>query len=352
MGPNRGKAANGPRPHAVTAITPQVGGGTVNTSFTYDANGNMLTGHDRTYAWTAFDMPSTITRGAQTLAFTYGIGHQRIRQVKNGGAETIQYYGGGQAERITDATGTRWIDYVSVGGRLIGTQTRAEGAALGAGVAAYYHVDHLGSVDRITDWQGTVVEVQDYDAWGKRRFATGAPDSGGTITSTARRGFTGHEQLDSVGLVHMNGRVYDPFVARFTSADPMLQAPQNLQSHNRYSYALNNPLSYTDPSGFFNIGKFFKKVFKAVGSFVKGFAKFLFSRQGLSLVVGLTLAVFLGPGAFGIAGLGWTGAGFWGGFAAAAIGGAASGAISTGTLKGAIIGAVSAAVTYTGSMNC
>jgi RHS repeat-associated protein len=56
--------------------------------------------------------------------------------------------------------------------------------------------------------------------------------------------------LDSVGLIHMNGRVYDPELGRFMSADPFVQAPYNSQSYNRYSYVFNNPLSFTDPSGY------------------------------------------------------------------------------------------------------
>ena len=74
--------------------------------------------------------------------------------------------------------------------------------------------------------------------------------------SATTRGYTGHEMLDPVGLVHMNGRVYDPELGRFLSADPFVQDASNLQSWNRYSYVINNPLSLTDPSGFFFSGLF------------------------------------------------------------------------------------------------
>jgi hypothetical protein len=56
----------------------------------------------------------------------------------------------------------------------------------------------------------------------------------------------------------MNGRIYDPTLGRFMQADPHIQAPENSQNYNRYSYVLNNPMSYTDPSGYF-----FKSLFKA-----------------------------------------------------------------------------------------
>ena len=65
----------------------------------------------------------------------------------------------------------------------------------------------------------------------------------------ANRGFTGHEYLKYFNLYNMNGRMYDPLVGRFLSADNVIQNPSNTQNYNRYSYCLNNPLKYTDVSG-------------------------------------------------------------------------------------------------------
>ena len=70
------------------------------------------------------------------------------------------------------------------------------------------------------------------------------------IAAVTRDGFTGHEMLDNLGLVHMNGRVYDPEIGRFLSADPYVTLPYDGQGLNRYAYTLNNPLAFTDPSGF------------------------------------------------------------------------------------------------------
>ena len=64
------------------------------------------------------------------------------------------------------------------------------------------------------------------------------------------KGFTEHEHVDHANVIHMGGRIYDPFLGRFMQADPLVQAPENGQSFNRYSYVFNNPLSYTDPSGY------------------------------------------------------------------------------------------------------
>lgn len=63
------------------------------------------------------------------------------------------------------------------------------------------------------------------------------------------RGYTGHEHLKEFALINMNGRMYDPVLARFLSPDKLLQNSSNTQNYNGYSYVLNNPLKYTDPSG-------------------------------------------------------------------------------------------------------
>ena len=70
------------------------------------------------------------------------------------------------------------------------------------------------------------------------------------LTFISTEGFTGHEPLDRTGVIHMNGRIYDPTLGRFLNADPIVQSPENSQSHNRYSYVQNSPLSAIDPTGF------------------------------------------------------------------------------------------------------
>jgi RHS repeat-associated protein len=100
-------------------------------------------------------------------------------------------------------------------------------------------------------------ERQSFDAWGERRAAAthvtyraGDGDAFRTGGNDYDRGYTGHEQLDDSGLIHMNGRLYDPELGRMLSPDPFVQIPEFSQNFNRYSYVLNNPLNLTDPSGF------------------------------------------------------------------------------------------------------
>jgi len=90
----------------------------------------------------------------------------------------------------------------------------------------------------------------EYDAWGKRRSLPGDATPDTLVGQVDNKGYTGHEMLDQLGLVHMNGRLYDPLVARFMSADPLIQDPMHSQSYNRYTYVWNNPTNNTDPTGF------------------------------------------------------------------------------------------------------
>ena len=118
----------------------------------------------------------------------------------------------------------------------------------------YLAQDHLGSTDRILDAAGKPVVAESFGAYGRRRGAnwTGVPSAAelAKIAANTRDGFTGHEHLDNLELIHMNGRVYDTQLARFISADPYVSLPYDGQGLNRYAYALNNPLSFIDPSGF------------------------------------------------------------------------------------------------------
>ncbi|MCC7412730.1 MAG: hypothetical protein IT495_14035, partial [Gammaproteobacteria bacterium] len=132
----------------------------------------------------------------------------------------------------------------------------------------YLHRDHLDSITAVTDEAGAPLEALSYDAHGKRRNPDWTDAAVPLSAATTDRGYTGHEHLDEVGLIHRNGRIYDPTLGRMVSADPFVQFPGNLQAYNRYAYVLNNPLSFTDPSGYGLFG-FFKKIFKGVKKLVR-----------------------------------------------------------------------------------
>lgn len=145
-------------------------------------------------------------------------------------------------------------DYIYADGKLVAIhQTDDHGERI-----QYVHLDHLGSVWAITGDNGAVVAEYNYDPWGRRRNPeTWDYYDGYEQQNAADRGFGGHEQLDVLDMVNMGGRMYDPYMGRFLSPDPYVQAPDNTQSLNRYAYCLNNPLSLTDPTGYSWLGNFF-----------------------------------------------------------------------------------------------
>ena len=107
--------------------------------------------------------------------------------------------------------------------------------------AFFMLTDNVGSIVGIYDADGNELFRADYDPWGV--MVVKRNDIGFI------RGYTGHEMLREFNLINMNGRIYDPQTCRFLSPDNYIQEPGNSQSFNRYSYCLNNPLKYNDPSG-------------------------------------------------------------------------------------------------------
>lgn len=113
----------------------------------------------------------------------------------------------------------------------------------------YLHRDYLGSILLITDGNGNAKEKRHFDAWGKAVKITDGNNNPLNKLTFLDRGYTGHEHLQGIKLIHMNGRLYDPHLKRFLSPDNYIQDISNTQNYNRYGYVLNNPLMYVDPSG-------------------------------------------------------------------------------------------------------
>ncbi len=248
----------GAGPHAVTSA-----GG---NSYTYDANGSMTatTGADaRTVTYTTDDQAQIITKGDQRSSFFYGPDKARYKRVDtkiSTNASTTTLYIGG-VEKIYYPDGTiEWKRNIAGVGQIT-IKVDANGNEQSS-TTHYFHKDHLGSILYISDRTGAIVQEMAYDPWGQRRTVSSpSPLSLSTLQSSyfkvakpvTQRGFTGHEMIDEVGIIHMNGRIYDAKLGRFMQADPIIQDPTSIASLNRYSYAWNNPLNATDPSGFIKI---------------------------------------------------------------------------------------------------
>lgn len=324
------------RPHALQSVS-----GAVPASYTYDANGNLTgatAGAYRKISYTSFNLPDAQNglegpNGYPRYSWQYDENHQRVKETYVGSKGTRTTWmlhpdnAGGlgfESEQVGGGVSNR--HYLSVQGVSIGVLVTAgavpslaagqlEPGVPGAIVLVkleYWHKDMQGSLISSTDHNGTVTARYSYDPFGKRRAAGGAYDANGNLvidwnntSSGTDRGYTGHEHLDDVGVIHMNGRIFDPRLGMFMQADPYIQDPFNGQNYNRYTYCYNNPMTCTDPSGYFSLGKFLKKSI-GVGLFVLDPVSFIIARatartkvgyQLGSVAIGIVSTVFCNGGA-------------------------------------------------------
>jgi RHS repeat-associated protein len=198
--------------------------------------------------YNSFNKASYINHNYQRreLFLHYGPDEQRIKtEYKINGQTTLtRYFPGGGLEVEVDANGNeRWLHYLPGGGLYVCDENFDK-------IGMYYVLtDYLGSWDKVISETGTPIEEYSFDPWGRRRNPTNWTYTGVPTSFTFNRGYTGHEMLDAFGLVNMNGRMYDPILGRMLSPDNYVSLPEHTQGYNRYTYALNNPLVITDPSG-------------------------------------------------------------------------------------------------------
>lgn len=215
----------GSKPHAVTSV---------------DNIGGLISNSPQSITFNSFGKVSRIEEGDYVLQIIYGPDEERWKSVlyHNGSVVRSTVYFD-DYESITENGVTRnWHDLGN--GALYLTDSNGNEMELAA------FTDHQGSILKLVDLEGNIEFDAAYDVWGHQ-----------TINTNLLRyyhGYTGHEMIPELALINMNGRFYDPLLARFLSPDNYVQEPDNSQNFNRYSYCLNNPLKYTDPSGEFAIG--------------------------------------------------------------------------------------------------
>ncbi|KNC68159.1 hypothetical protein AC626_06480 [Pseudoalteromonas rubra] len=283
-------------------------------TYHYDNNGNMTSDGSRTLHYSGFDKVTQIHKANELrVQFSYGAGLSRYYRKDtylNGedeakGQLNKETFYLGNFERIVTDSGDITHQYT------VGNMQITENKQSGEATHRLMVRDYLGSVLAVSEINanntaGKLVQTFRYDPFGQQ-FAMNE-GTGSVFHGYMRYGFTGHEMLNELNIIHMNGRIYDPTLGRFLQADPHIQAPENSQSYNRYSYVLNNPLSYTDPSGYF-----FNKIFKGLNELFGDFAPF----------VGIALMFVPGMQA-------WAMQSIWN----SALIGFVSGGIATGSLKG------------------
>jgi len=282
--------------------------GTQHYNFSYDANGNITNDGKRIFAYTAFDLPSLVTQGSDTTSFSYGPNRELLKRIdaRSAGTTTTLLIDN-LYQQISLPSGV--TEHKFMVGNAVVTRRTGEGG----NDVFYLYKDQQGSTTMVTNYLGAVVQQLLYDPWG-RQYQVSAnvlKYSNNALT----KGYTGHDMVNDFEVIHMGGRTYNPVLGRFMQADPFIQQASNLQSFNRYAYVLNNPMSYTDPSGYF-----FKALNKLFGKFAP--------------LVSIAIAIYM-PGLNFLQGLNAVQIG--------AITGFVSGGVATGSLRGALTGAISGA---------
>ncbi len=234
---------NNAGPHALTGINGVV--------LTYDLNGNNTgTVGGRSMAYNTFDKPTSIARSGYTSSFTYGPDRDYYKRVDGPSGNKTIYLNG--VEKVYKADGSYDVRRYVPGGALITQKYNSSNALLSTSKELMLK-DHLGSTDVIADSNGVLKQAMSFDSWGQRRnTATWAAlaSSVGFDTSRTAQGYTGHEMVDDLDVVHMHGRIYDSRWGRMLQADPYIQDRSDSQAFNRFAYVNNNPLIHTDPSGY------------------------------------------------------------------------------------------------------
>jgi len=306
-------------PHAVSTydyLSPSGG-----VTYCYDVNGNNISSSDgRNITYTSFNKSFRIEQGSNASEFSYGPNRSRYRRVEtddNEVTEEVLYVG--NTEVIYDGLGDISEYRRNIGGIAIKRLFILSNGATSE-YTDYILRDNLGSPHTILNDGGDIIRIG-FDAHGSRREGYDPQlliEGYNPMEWFSERGFTGHEHLDELGVIHMNGRIYDPGLGRFLQADPLIQDLSNPQSLNRYTYVFNNPLAYTDPSGYSALSKYWRPI--------------------------LSLAVSWASGS-------WSGSLYQAGNTAAALavsmgGGALAGAIATGSGKGVLPGAFTGAASF------
>lgn len=311
------------RPHAVVGITLD------------SAYANAISAAQCDVHYNLFNQPDTITEGQWKLILYYGPDRTRWKTVlfKDSDVFETHWYVGDSYEKVTNSSGSNIHHNIVSGEENAKVICRQE---YGTNTYYYVHPDILGSWCVISRQGKRLTRSIHFDPWGNpRKFNNWTLVDSTTLTNTIMpaRGFTGHEHLQRFNIINMKGRLYDPVIGRFFSPDNFVQLPDFTQNYNRYSYCLNNPLAYVDPSGEFFwipivvgavIGGVVNLGIKAsqgqINSWVDGLAAF-----GIGAVAG-AIGAATGGVAFAAAGGAAAGAG---GFLAGAAGGIAGSAIAT-----------------------
>lgn len=221
--------------------------------------------------YTSFNKVKKIANDSSYALIFYGPDHARVMQqlfVNNKLSKTKIYVNGLYEIEITGSR-VRESSYIQGGSGVVAVETKVASTR----TIQIWVKDYANNLVAVVDTNGNVLEHLRYDVWGRRLNANTPGAVADSASHLSDRGFTKHEHLDLFQLINMNGRIYDPIIGRFTSPDPYIQDALDLQAYNRYAYVQNNPIMFTDPSGYIKLKSIGRSVSRAVSRTVNVVAK-------------------------------------------------------------------------------
>ena len=238
--------------------------GTANKAFTYDANGNVISNGKDTFLYNAANQLIKVTGtsgSGQAIEVDYlydAASHvvsytETVAGAKKQPVFTI-YDDKGDLLYSIDPNKKETKDYIYLDGKQVAISKHATGDTTTLDTS-YYVNDALGSPTASINNSGALSWHRHYQPYGK--------EIENKDTSINHTSFTGKRLYGDIALVNMNARFYDPVVGRFMGYDPAPVTSENLFSFNRYAYANNNPMLYTDPTGLLSwstVGRLFSSV--------------------------------------------------------------------------------------------
>ena len=234
------------------------------TTYSYDANGNLLQAGGWNYVWDYLNRMLASGFNNSTTTYAYDPSGARVLQTSTTSAT---YYPNKYYSLTTTKSGANTYatstNYIFNGDTLLATIDQAlyNGAATGSPITRYIHPDHLGSTNAVTDQSGNLVQLMDYYPYGATRIATS--------TTNEKRQYIGQFSDAQTNLDYLNARYYDATRGQFLSEDPVFWALgdkarlqqltdtdqgsllSNPQRANAFSYSEDNPIIKKDPNGTF-----------------------------------------------------------------------------------------------------
>ena len=203
----------------------------------YDLRGNLSNKNGQSYL---FDDGNRLRGTSSGETYLYdGLG-RRVQALKADGSTTLWQYGhGGQLLFSWDGPNNQKThEYVYLAGSLLATIDHHWPSNVII-ATKYQHTDALGSPVAVSNEVGSVIERNEYEPYGA---VVGKLGYSGI-------GYTGHVMDGGTGLTYMQQRYYDQSLGRFLSVDPVTAYGGDFRFFNRYQYAFNSPIRFTDPDG-------------------------------------------------------------------------------------------------------